>query len=158
LTAEIERKFRVGDPPADVFSTPSDQIEQGYLVADGSVEIRLRRKGDLHLITVKKGHGEVRDETEVELEPGQFASLWPLTEGWRVSKRRHRIPLEEGLTAEMDVYSGPLEGLVTVEVEFGSEEESASFVPPDWFGEELTGDRRYSNQQMATEGLPPGDR
>lgn len=154
MSAEIERKFRVESAPPGAYSSPADEIEQGYLVADGSIEVRLRRKGERRLITVKKGHGEVRDETEVELDRAQFDRLWPLTEGWRVSKRRHRIPVAGGLTAEMDVYSGPLTGLVTVEVEFGSEAESAAFEPPGWFGEELTGDRRYSNQQMAIEGLP----
>jgi CYTH domain-containing protein len=54
----------------------------------------------------------------------------------------------------MDVYSGALQSLVTVEVEFESEETSRAFSPPAWFGRELTGDVRYSNQQMARKGLP----
>ena len=29
-----------------------------------------------------------------------------------------------------------------------------AFTPPPWCGEELTGDRRYANQTLATMGLP----
>lgn len=154
MAAEIERKFLVGDPPTAVLDCPSEEIDQGYLVSDGQTEIRLRRKGGVHFITVKKGHGEVREETEVEITALQFEALWSQTEGWRVQKRRHRIPLEGGLIAEMDLYAGALEGLVTVEVEFETEETSHAFGPPAWFGKELTGDIKYSNQQMARDGVP----
>ena len=154
MPVEIERKFVVADPPPEALDCPSEEIDQGYLVADGETEIRLRRRGRSHFITVKKGHGAIREETEVEITSEQFESLWPQTEGWRVEKRRHLIPLDEGLTAEMDVYAGRLEGLFTVEVEFGSEQASRDFSPPGWFGDEVTGDVLYSNQQMALNGRP----
>jgi CYTH domain-containing protein len=34
------------------------------------------------------------------------------------------------------------------EVEFGSEEEAAAYQMPDWFLEDVTFDRRYSNAYM----------
>jgi CHAD domain-containing protein len=71
-----------------------------------------------------------------------------------VRKVRHYVPLGEGLRAEIDVYEGALDGLRTAEVEFGSRGEADRFAPPPWFGAELTGDARYSNQTLATEGLP----
>ena len=154
MAAEIERKFLVEEPPPEALDCPFEEIDQGYLVSDGQTEIRLRRKGGVHFITVKKGHGEVREETEVEITAAQFEQLWPQTDGWRVEKRRHRIPLEDGLIAEMDLYGGALEGLFTVEVEFASQAHSGAFDPPGWFGVELTGDVRYSNQQMSRHGLP----
>ncbi len=154
MAAEIERKFLVGEVPGFALSSPDEQIEQGYLVSDGETEIRVRSKGGRCFLTVKKGHGGVRDETEVPISEAQFDALWPQTEGWRVTKRRHRIGLEDGLVAEMDVYGEHLEGLVTVEVEFGSEGEAGDFSPPGWFGREVTGDVSYSNQQMARTGRP----
>jgi CYTH domain-containing protein len=154
VAAEIERKFLVAEPPVEALAAPSEEIDQGYLVSDGETEIRVRRRGDSHYLTVKKGHGEVREEIEVDISGEQFEKLWPQTEGWRVEKRRHLIPLNGGLTAEMDVYSGRLEGLVTVEVEFDSRDDSSAFLPPKWFGTEVTGDVAYSNQQMARAGLP----
>jgi CYTH domain-containing protein len=155
MAAEIERKFLVGEPPAFALESPCEDIDQGYLVSDGTTEIRVRRKGGRCYLTVKKGHGEVREETEVGITETQFEELWPLTQGWRVRKRRHRIDLEGGLTAEMDVYLDHLEGLLTVEVEFDSRSASSDFSPPAWFGREVTGDVAYSNQQMALQAGRP---
>jgi CYTH domain-containing protein len=153
---EIERKFLVGDIP-DLSGYESVSIEQGYLAlaVDGGAEVRLRRKDGERLLTVKGGTGEVRAEEEIELDAERFDSLWPLTEGRRLSKTRYLIPLGEH-TAELDVYEGELESLVTAEVEFGSKAEADRFEPPPWFGPEATGDQRYLNESLATVGRPPG--
>ncbi len=56
---------------------------------------------------------------------------------------------------EIDVYEGRLSGLVVLEVEFQNSEESVQFVPPPEFNLiEVTGDKRYSNKQLARNGLP----
>ena len=85
------------------------------------------------------------------------SELWPLTEGRRLHKRRHVIPHGD-LQIEVDVYEGDLEGLVVAEIEFASEEEARGFEPPDWIGEEVTGDVRYLNETLATRGRPSVDR
>src|ERR1700712_4605658 len=136
----------------------STAIEQGYLALDQDTEVRLRRSGDELLLTAKGGHGEVREEVEVSIDPKSFEALWPLTAGRRVRKVRHYMPLAHGLRAEVDVYEDGLDGLCTVEVEFDSEDASRAFTPPPWFGRELTGDQRYANQTLATEGLPAADK
>ncbi|MEX0621322.1 MAG: CYTH domain-containing protein [Solirubrobacterales bacterium] len=155
MAPEIERKFLVAEPPAAALESPFEDIDQGYLVSDGGTEIRVRKKGPHCFLTVKKGHGEVREETEVGITETQLEELWPLTEGWRVRKRRHRVSLEDGLTAELDIYLDRLDGLFTVEVEFDSEPDCHTFSPPSWFGQEVTGEVAYSNQQMARQGRPP---
>ncbi|HEY2054435.1 MAG TPA: CHAD domain-containing protein [Solirubrobacterales bacterium] len=152
--AEIERKFLVEEMPRG--ESAKATIEQGYLALDERAEVRLRRIGGELLMTAKRGHGEVREEVEVPIEPGAFAALWPLTAGRRVRKVRHYVPLGEGLRAEIDVYAGALDGLRTAEVEFESRAAADRFVPPPWLGAELTGDERYANQTLATEGLPAG--
>jgi adenylate cyclase len=149
---EVERKFLVADPP-DLDGTESDEIEQGYLAIGSDGEVRLRRKGAKHLVTAKRGSGLSREEAEVELDRESFERLWPLTEGRRLHKRRHVIPHGE-LAFELDVYEGDLEGLVVAEIEFGSEDEARGFEPPEWIGEEVTGDERYLNETLATEGAP----
>jgi adenylate cyclase len=151
---EIERKFLVPSTPDGLGERSSKRISQGYLaIADGGEEVRLRRIGDGLRLTVKRGLGEVRTEEEIELEPDQFEALWPLTEARRVEKTRYLIPHGEQVI-ELDVYEGVLEGLVTAEVEFGSEEEGAAFEPPDWLGAEVTEDERYMNERLARDGLP----
>jgi CYTH domain-containing protein/CHAD domain-containing protein len=150
--AEIERKFLVTEMPRA--ESASTAIEQGYLALDENTEVRLRRAGDELFLTAKGGHGEVREEVEVSIDPGSFEALWPLTAGRRVRKVRHYMPLAHDLRGEVDVYEDGLDGLRTVEVEFDSEDASRAFTPPPWFGRELTGDQRYANQTLATEGLP----
>jgi adenylate cyclase len=149
---EVERKFLVPETP-DLSGTDSDEIEQGYLAIGSDGEVRLRRKGGRLLLTAKRGSGISRDEAEVELDREPFELLWPLTEGRRLHKRRHVIPHGD-LRIEVDVYEGELEGLVVADIEFSSEDEARAFQPPDWIGEEVTGDERYLNETLATRGPP----
>jgi adenylate cyclase len=152
---EIERKFLVDRPPRPLDG--GERIDQGYLaIADDGVEVRIRRRGGEMTLTVKSGPGEVRTEEEIAIDARRFASLWPLTGGRRITKTRHLIPLDDGLTAELDVYAGAHEGLLTAEIEFPSREASAAFTPPAWLGHEVTGDRRFANQALALEGSPAG--
>ena len=151
---EIERKFILERPPPEL--DDGDVIEQGYLaVADDGVEVRIRRRAGQATLTVKSGPGMVRTEEEIEIEPRRFESLWPLTEGRRVTKTRHLVPVEPDLTAELDVYTGDHDGLLTAEIEFPSVEASERFSPPEWLGREVTGDRRFAAQSLALHGRPP---
>jgi adenylate cyclase len=109
--------------------------------------------GNKGVLTVKRGSGRNRLEEEIEITEEQFQVLWPATKGRRIKKRRHLVPLD-GLTAEVDVYSGALADLITAEVEFDSIQESEAFDPPACFGDELTDDPRWSNQTLALHGRP----
>ena len=153
---EIERKFLVAEPP-DLRERESTRIVQGYLtLAEHGAESRVRRRDGELTLTVKGGRGRERVEVELPLSDAQFEELWPLTEGRRLVKVRHLVPLGE-LTAELDLYEGDLEGLRIAEVEFASESEADRFEPPDWLGSEVTGDERYLNERLATSGRPdPG--
>jgi adenylate cyclase len=151
---EIERKFLLDAVPDGL--GPGVRIEQGYLAIDPSgSEVRVRRKGDKTLMTVKTGTGLVRGEEEWALEPDRFERLWALTEGRRVVKTRHEVPLGD-LIAEVDVFDGDLDGLVTAEVEFPDEATAHAFVAPGWLGRDVTDDPRYGNRVLAVEGIPTG--
>ena len=145
---EIERKFLVVTPPSFARGA-GKRIEQGYLaVEEAGTEVRLRTKGDRLFLTVKRGAGLERLEAETEIDKKQFDDLWPMTAGRRLTKVRHEI--EPGdLTIEVDVYEGGLAGLVVAEVEFPTRARSEEFQPPAWFGEDVTGDERYMNQNLA---------
>jgi adenylate cyclase len=153
MPLEVERKFLLPEAPGWLGDHPATEVEQGYLVIAGELEVRLRAADGHRLLTVKRGHGEVREEVEIQLSAEQFDALWPLTEGQRISKRRHVVPID-GLKAEVDVYGARLEGLVVAEIEFSSQEQAEGFQAPDWLGEEVTGDDRYANQSLATAGAP----
>ncbi len=146
--AEIERKFLVKEMPRA--ESGSTAIEQGYLALDQDTEVRLRRAGDELFLTAKGGHGEVREEVEVPIEPEAFAALWPLTAGQRLHKTRHEIPWN-GLTVEIDVYGGGNRGLIVAEVEFETVEAAHRFEPPAWLGRDVSGETAYSNPNLARE-------
>lgn len=151
---EIERKYLVAErPPLE--GAKAVRIEQGYLALDpdSGVEVRLRRRDEELILTIKGGSGRSRSEEELRLDAERFESLWPLTEGRRVSKERHVIPHSE-LEIELDIYREDLDGLLIAEVEFPDDEAADSFENPEWFGEEVTGARGYLNQTLASEGIP----
>jgi len=153
VSQEIERKFLVQESPVDVTDRQGSRLRQGYLAVDDAVEVRIRSDGKRATLTVKAGQGLTRTEVETALGQEQFDALWPLTEGRRIEKLRHRIPVGEQ-TAELDRYEGSLSGLCVVEVEFGSVDEAERFDPPEWFGEELTGIPGWSNADLAAKGRP----
>jgi CYTH domain-containing protein len=154
---EIERKFLIPAPPADLGRHPASEIRQGYLaIGDDGFEVRVRRRDDDAMLTVKQGTGRTRLEEEIALAPDAFERLWPLTDGRRVEKVRHFIPAGADLTIELDVYGGDLDGLVTAEIEFPTEADAEAFEPPGWMGPEVTEDQRFKAQQLALDGAPAG--
>ena len=150
MDREIERKFLVRELPRDLTAYPSSEISQGYLVSlDDGLQVRLRKSGEQYSLTYKRGTGNVREEREIELSATQFEVLWPATASKRLVKTRYEIPLGERVV-EIDVYHGRHEGLIVAEVEFDEEEGARNFHPPDWLGDDVTGDPRYSNQLLAS--------
>lgn len=160
MTVEIERKFVLQIVPHKNFIGEGVALRQGYVAEDGEVSVRIRITPTRALLTVKAGVGLTRTEVEVEISPEQADALWPHTSTRRIVKSRHRVQLDgqQQLVAEVDVYAGELDGLYTVEVEFPSEEQAAAFVPPEWFGIEVTGDRAWTNAALARDGKPISER
>jgi alanine-glyoxylate transaminase/serine-glyoxylate transaminase/serine-pyruvate transaminase len=154
IPREIERKFLLPAPPTELHGAVGEVLEQGYLAAEpGGAEVRLRRRPGRSSLTVKGPGDLIRSELEVPLSAEQFEALWPATAAARLVKVRHRLPLAAG-HVDVDVYQGQLAGLVTAEVEFPTEEASERFVPPPFFGCEVTTDPRYKNRELARHGLP----
>ncbi|MGK7394841.1 MAG: CYTH domain-containing protein [Candidatus Cyclobacteriaceae bacterium M3_2C_046] len=154
MPQEIERKFLIQQIPASVKLENGKKIRQGYVVVDESGNlVRVRQLGDQFYETVKSPGQLSRKEVEIELSRQQFEALWPLTEGKRVIKTRYYIPYQ-GKTIEYDDFEEELNGLKMAEVEFESEQESKSFKVPDWFGQEVTYDKQYKNNNLAISGKP----
>ncbi len=151
---EIERKFLIAELPDSFKALSGLNIRQGYIIiTDDGFELRLRQKDDRFYQTIKQGSGLVRQEDEIELTHTQFQTLWPLTANRRIEKVRYEIPVGD-LIGELDIFSEQLEGLLLVEVEFETLEQSQSFKAPSWFGAEVTDDKRFKNQQLAMHGFP----
>jgi CYTH domain-containing protein len=154
---EIERKFLIPSVPPHLDHFPCSRIEQAYVAIDpAGTEVRIRKRSGVTTLTVKGGRGRSRAEEEIELDADRFTRLWELAQGRWLEKTRYELPSTGGMTIELDVYEGGLEGLITAEVEFASEEAADEFVPPPWFGVEVTDDDAYKNRRLAVDG-PPKD-
>ncbi|RWR09489.1 CYTH domain-containing protein [Paenirhodobacter populi] len=146
---EIERKFLVKTAPP-LGKLKAVPVRQGYLTSAGdTVEIRVRQMGAAWFLTLKSGGTLTRAEYEVPIDRAQFDTLWPATEGRRIEKTRHTGRLDSGELFELDLFAGAHAGLMLVEVEFPTTAAAQGFVPPDWFGADVTGDGRYKNKALA---------
>ena len=150
---EIEKKFLIKSLPPSLEQYPCEQIRQGYLSVDVDHEIRVRQKDNHYFYTEKIGHGLARTEIEKEITPEEFASQWPQTAGRQVTKTRHKIAYQ-GRLIELDIYADSLLGLIEAEVEFPSLEIAKKFIPPSWFGREVTDNPRHRIGYLLTHGLP----
>jgi CYTH domain-containing protein len=145
---EIERQFLVDRLPQ--LPEECELLRQGYVAL--LPEIRIRQIGESHFrLTVKRGAGLVREEWETEISRQEFDNLADrLCPGTcMIEKRRYKIPLAGGLVAELHVHAGHLTGFNYVEVEFSDVEAAKAFVPPVWFGREVTEDARFSYGTLA---------
>ena len=148
---EIERKFLVNKCPT-LDQYPVIQITQAYV----SIQpvIRIRQSNDDFFLTIKSSGAISREEYEMPITDEEFHTLLKKVEGTVITKKRYLIPLEDGLTAELDVFGGSLSPLTTVEVEFASLEVANHFTPPSWFGKDVSLDARYKNNNLSLKGLP----
>ena len=150
---EIERKFLPPALPDGLKRYPHKEFLQGYLST--SPTVRVRREGEAYVLTYKGSGLLKREEYNLPLTAESFAHLLEKCDGLRIEKTRYRISLSgTELTAELDVFHGALSGLWLVEVEFPDEESAARFLPPAWFGPEVTQDARYQNSSLSRFGLP----
>lgn len=151
---EIERKYLVRYLPDNLESCTAKEIEQGYL--NRKPTLRIRRSNSDYILTYKNklsGNGKdstiVNEEIEAALTKEAFEHLREKTDGYMISKTRYIVPLENGLKAELDIFHGRLEGLCFVEVEFPDVETADGFSAPDWFGENVSADKHYSNGYLS---------
>ena len=142
---EIERKFLVKEVPV-LEGLVAKHITQSYIKITQFEEERIRKTESEGVTsyerTVKTGSGIIREEKTTDLMPDEYD--WFLEQAVAtLIKTRYVI---EDIGAELDIYPS---GLVIVEVEFDSLEKAEAFIPPAWFGEEVTGNKQYSNAQLA---------
>jgi len=148
---EIERKFLVKQLPENLEDYPSQTLEQAYLCTEPVV--RVRRSDDTYILTYKSKGLMSREEYNLPLTAESYEHLKAKADGNIIRKQRFRIPFHDQLTIELDLFAPPFEGLILAEVEFPSEEEALAFLPPDWFGEEVTWSAEYHNSTLSRKKL-----
>ncbi|ERE15062.1 CYTH domain-containing protein [Pseudogulbenkiania ferrooxidans] len=146
MALEIERRFVVsGDGWRGL--APAVQYRQGYLSVEKERTVRVRVVGEQAWLTLKSNISNVsRHEFEylIPLADAQtiMAAMCPMV----VDKLRHRIE-HGGFVWEVDEFFGDNAGLVLAEIELPGED--TPFAKPDWVGEEVTEDGRYTNAYLS---------
>ncbi len=146
MAIEIERKYLVLGQPWRAWGE-GVPYKQGYLSRGAHSTTRVRLAGRVGQLTVKgKTEGISRLEFEYEIPAADAEELIALCEGGVILKRRWRVPHGEHVW-EVDVFEGDNEGLVVAEIELSSPDEP--FARPEWIGEEVSLDERYSNGALS---------
>lgn len=144
---EIERKFLIKKLPDNLTSYKARKIEQAYLCTDPVV--RVRRDNDVYYLTYKSKGMIVREEYNLPLTKEAYGHLLAKADGNIITKTRYEIPEKDNLTIELDVFEGKIDGLLLAEVEFASEEEALGYIPPEWFGEDVSNSTKYHNSTLS---------
>lgn len=104
-------------------------------------------------------------EYNLPLDKESYEHMLNKADGNVIRKKRYLIPLNtdaftetdaqnlqidtSALKIELDVFDAPYDGTIIAEVEFPSEEAASAYKPAEWFNQDVTGDKRYSNAQMS---------
>lgn len=147
MNKEIERKFLVCQFDKALAYDIID-IKQGYVFSEEGKVLRVRTWNDKAYITLKYRVGKfTRNEYEYEIPYSDaYKILSEICPGNILEKTRY-LYSHQGKTWEIDVFAGRNEGLILAEIELESEDES--FEKPDFIGEEVTGNPKYSNHNIA---------
>ncbi len=156
MSMEIERKFQIVRKPENLGQYRKKEIEQGYLCTNPVVRIRksneeyyLTYKSRLNMTGDSENIASICEEVELVLSEKAYLHLREKVDNRMITKTRYLIPIEGNYTAELDEFHGCLEGLIFVEVEFPDKEKATAFHPPDWFGKDVSFDKRYKNNHLA---------
>lgn len=147
MAVEIERKFLVKN---DQWRGLAEGYlyRQGYIPTQDYTTVRVRIIGDRGYLTIKgKNTGMSRLEFEYEIplvDADQM--LINLCSPPLIEKYRYRIEFADKIW-EVDEFLGKNQGLILAEIELSREDETIEL--PDWIGEEVTGDARYYNSNLA---------
>ena len=147
MAKEIERKFLVAHQAWRESVNTLHVFRQGYLSYDSERTVRVRATEVTGYLTIKGiTEGLTRDEFEYEIPLADALALLQLCERPAIEKKRYIVP-NGAHVWEVDVFEGVNEGLVVAEIELGSEDEA--FDKPNWLGNEVSGDRKYSNSALS---------
>ena len=144
---EIERKYLISELPDHLEQYPHRTIEQGYLCTEPVV--RVRRDGEKYVLTYKSKGFLIREEYNLPLTRESYLHLINKADGRIITKERYCIPLDDNLTIELDIFKGDLEPLILAEVEFPDEDSAKAFIPPIWFGDDVTFRSEYHNSTLS---------
>lgn len=155
MPIELERKFLVtgeGWRHETQGRGPGQRYRQGYLArGDVTVRVRIRGNGEGASLTIKsRRRGIMRLEFEYAIPVVDAETLLrKLAPHSLVEKTRYKLRYR-GHVWSVDEFRGRHAGLVLAEIELAHP--CALFDVPDWVGQDVTNEERYSNSFLAQSG------
>ncbi|MDE5078599.1 MAG: CYTH domain-containing protein [Trichodesmium sp. St2_bin6] len=147
MAIEIERKFLVrGNGWKN--QAVGQVYRQGYMSTEDGITLRARVVGDQGYLTIKGpsfGNSRAEYEYEIPLEDAE-EMLNSLCSSGLIEKIRYKVHHGE-LVWEVDEFVQDNEGLIVAEVELDDENQKVEL--PEWIGEEVSQDYRYSNSNLS---------
>lgn len=150
IKIEDEQKFLVLSAPLGTLEN-GVEILQGYLCEDPPIRVRIENGQRCFLtIKLKKAPGSnLQFEAKISLYVAR--NLLEAHKYNKIFKTRYRAK-----RLEVDVFHGRLAGLVLIEFEKKSPEEKAE-IPTGFIVQEVTGDERFENHNLAKLDSIPDD-
>ena len=139
MAIERERKFKLKYLPNNL---PFEVIHQGYLMIDKSKQLRVRIIDNTHGFLTYKSDINLTDRHEYEYSIPIYDALELYNStNYQLQKVRYTLKNND-YTAHIDIYGN---GLSVVELEFNN----TLIQIPDFCGEEITGQKEFSNINIA---------
>ena len=150
-----ERVFRV-EIVGELPECSESEITQTYLVADPNSEVRLCRKqfSGGKVINLHRSRKRISDtqiiETERKVDNNLYEQMLQQADPYRATiKKRRQSFIWKGKFFEIDTYCAPIGDLVMLEAKGVLEQEKIDFPPFVKILEDVTGNNRYLNYNIA---------
>ena len=144
---EIERRFLLKNDAWKAVAGAPCLMSQGYLSVEKERIIRLRIIGNRAWLTLKGYISDVsRSEFEYEIPVADAQTMMDTMCPFRLEKHRYEVNYQ-GFVFEIDEYFGDNAPLIVAELELPAED--TPFPRPDWLGEEITSDGRFTNAYLS---------
>ena len=135
---ERERVYLVKQLPEDLNKYKPTVMQVGDFYDSNSVDaLKIKQKGDKYELVKKEGDSaHKRTEHTINIKKEEFDILMSVS--IQSHKKERYFYSIDNYICEIDLYKGNLLGYVRVEVEFKNTKDMNDFIPPAWFGEEIT--------------------
>lgn len=149
---ELELTYLAKYIPEGLKECASKKMHDVYIEnGEKHLHLRVRKNGEKYEITrkmpVEEGDASKQIETTIAIGLEEFNSLRSAKHR-AVEKTRYYYK-QQNYCAEVDVFEGPLQGLVVVDFEFDSEEKQNAFAMPDFCLAEVTQEEWMAGGMLA---------
>ncbi|ULJ60536.1 CYTH domain-containing protein [Wielerella bovis] len=144
---EIERRFLLKTDTWREHASAPKTLQQGYLSVEKERTIRVRIVGEQAWLTLKGYISDAtRSEFEYEIPLADAQMMMDTLCPFKIQKNRYLVEYS-GYTFEIDEFFGDNAPLILAELELPSED--TDYPRPDWLGEEITADGRFTNAYIS---------